>query len=51
MFTSFCCSYQLLLQAILAFVTSNEDLKERLGPKIEELRKDVEKLKGTACII
>ncbi|KAI0234483.1 hypothetical protein LSAT2_015246 [Lamellibrachia satsuma] len=32
-------------EAILAFVTSNEDLKERLGPKIEELRKDVEKLK------
>ena len=51
MFTSFCCSYNLLLQAILAFLTANEDLKERLGPKVEELRQDVDKLKGTACII
>ncbi|KAI0217553.1 hypothetical protein LSAT2_030686, partial [Lamellibrachia satsuma] len=37
--------YRLAASAILAFVTSNEDLKERLGPKIDELRKDVEKLK------
>ena len=43
--------YYLLLQAILKFVTSYKDLEESLRPEIEQLRREVKEIQGTACII
>ncbi|KAI0236729.1 hypothetical protein LSAT2_012728 [Lamellibrachia satsuma] len=37
--------------AILTFVTSYKDLGESLRPEIEQLKREVKEINGTACII
>ena len=40
--------YYLLLQAILKFVTSYEDLEDSLRPEIDQLKREMKEVKGTA---